>query len=89
MYEYVPREDNRLVDALENLATTLALLEVEKIDIPMCQQWVLLHFLDCTLEDVNLISVLAIEVGNWRRPIIDYFEHGKLPKDLHHKTEIK
>ena len=89
MLEYVPRRDNRLADALANLATTLALSDDEKINIPVCQRRVLPHLLDCTLEEVNLISVLTIETNDWRRPLIDCLEHGKLPEDLRHKTEIK
>ena len=89
LLEHVHREDSRLTDAMTNLATTLALSEDEKIDILVCQRWVLPHLLDCTLEDVNLILVLATKVDDWRIPIIDYLKHGKLPKDLHHKIEIK
>ena len=74
---------------MENFTTTLTLLEEEKIDIPMYQRWVLPHLLDCTLEDINLISVLTTEASDRWRSIIDYLKHEKLPKDLHLKTEIK
>ncbi|KAK3011678.1 hypothetical protein RJ639_010858 [Escallonia herrerae] len=50
--EHVPREENRMADALANLATTLALRD-------------------------------------WRQPLIDYLEHGRLPEDIRHKTEIR
>ncbi|XP_059630474.1 uncharacterized protein LOC132273531 [Cornus florida] len=39
--EHIPREENRLADALANLATTMALGEAEAITVPVCQQWVL------------------------------------------------
>ena len=62
--EYIPSDNNRLADALANLATTLVLLENEKIDILVCQRWVLPYLLDCKLEDVNLISILATKAGD-------------------------
>ena len=37
----------------------------------------------------NVVSVLVIEKKNWRQPLIDYLEHGKLPNDPRHKTEVK
>ena len=39
--EHVPRKENRMADALANLATTLALLEGEQVSVPVCQRWVL------------------------------------------------
>ncbi|KAK3005480.1 hypothetical protein RJ639_017513 [Escallonia herrerae] len=39
--EHVPKEENRMANALANLATTLALRGEDKVDIPVCQQWVL------------------------------------------------
>ncbi|KAK3017334.1 hypothetical protein RJ639_005487 [Escallonia herrerae] len=48
--EHVPREENHMADALPNLATTLALRGEDKVDIPICQQWVLPELLDCRIE---------------------------------------
>ena len=39
--EHIPRNENRMVDALANLTTTLALLEGEKANVPVCNSWVL------------------------------------------------
>jgi len=36
-----------------------------------------------------MICVLEIDVEDWRQPIIEYLEHGKLPRDTRHKTEIQ
>ena len=89
MLEHIPRRENQLADALANLATTLALSEKENVEIPVCQRWVLPQLLDCVLEESNMISILAIEVDDWRSPIIDYLEHGRLPEDPRHKAEIR
>ena len=40
-------------------------------------------------EEVNAISVFEIEREDWRQPIIDYIEHGKLPNDPRHRTKIR
>ena len=80
--EHVLREENRMADALANLATTLALSGDENIDVPVCCQWILHHLLEYKIEDNNVISVLVAKVDDWRCPIIDYLEHGKLPDDL-------
>ena len=78
-----------MVDALANLATTLALSRDEDVDVPVCYRWVLLHLLEYKIEESNVISVLVADVDDWRQPIIDYLEHGKLPDGLRHRTEIR
>ncbi|KAI5342013.1 hypothetical protein L3X38_009888 [Prunus dulcis] len=40
-------------------------------------------------EGVNVISVLSIDVDDWRQPLIDYLEHGKLPDDSRHRSECQ
>ena len=87
--EHVPREENRMADALANLVTTLALSGDENIDVPVCRQWILPHLPEYKIEGSNVISVLVAGVDDWRGPIIDYLEHGKLLDDLRHKTEIR
>uniref|UniRef100_A0A2N9F6K1 Uncharacterized protein n=1 Tax=Fagus sylvatica TaxID=28930 RepID=A0A2N9F6K1_FAGSY len=37
--------------------------------------------------ETNAISVSVVEDEDWRQPLIDYLEHGKLPNDSRHKTE--
>ncbi|KAK2976142.1 hypothetical protein RJ640_012352 [Escallonia rubra] len=86
--EHVQREENRMPDALANLATTLALRREDKVDIPVCQQWVLPELLDCRIEETDAISIRVVEAEDWRQPLIDYLERGRLPEDIHHKTEI-
>uniref|UniRef100_A0A2N9HVR6 Uncharacterized protein n=1 Tax=Fagus sylvatica TaxID=28930 RepID=A0A2N9HVR6_FAGSY len=61
--EHIPRSENKIADALANLATTLALSARRKVSV--------------------------VEDEDWRQPLIDYLEHGKLPDDSRHKTEVR
>ena len=36
-----------------------------------------------------MICVLETDAEDWRQPIIEYLEHGKLPSDPRHKIEIQ
>ena len=48
--------------------------------------------LSCTEEYAsvtNAISISIVEDEDWHQPLIDYLEHGKLPEDPHHKTEVR
>ena len=36
-----------------------------------------------------MICVLEINIEDWHQSIIEYLEHGKLPSDPRHKTEIQ
>ena len=75
---------------MANLASAFALPN-EKIQVPLCKRWVLPPVTPSEDDDTesNVISVLIIEKEDWRQPLIDYLEHGKLPNDPGHKTEIK
>ncbi|KAK2984179.1 hypothetical protein RJ640_000195 [Escallonia rubra] len=87
--EHVPREENRMADALANLATTLALQVDNKVYIPVCQQRVLPELLDRRIEETDAILVRVVEAEDWRQPLVNYLEHGRLPEDIRHKTEIR
>ncbi|XP_058202996.1 uncharacterized protein LOC131317464 [Rhododendron vialii] len=88
-HEHVPREENRMADALANLATTLALQEGENVNVHVCKQWILPQLLDYRLEEANAITVMPIKDNDWRQPLIDYLQHGKLPNDRRHRAEIR
>ncbi|KAB5516355.1 hypothetical protein DKX38_027003 [Salix brachista] len=88
--EHVPRKENKQADALANLASTLASCS-EEIKVLVCQRWVvppLSHDIE-EKEQVGVVSVYEIEREDSRQPLIDYLRHGKLPKDLRHKTEVR
>ncbi|CAL8084296.1 unnamed protein product [Prunus armeniaca] len=86
--EHVPRKDNQMADALANLAATLALTKDEVVNLPVCQLWLIPLTLGASQEGVNVISVLSIDVDDWRQPLIDYLEHGKLPDDSRHRSKV-
>ncbi|KAM1100370.1 hypothetical protein ACFX2B_006778 [Malus domestica] len=86
--EHVPRKENQMADALANLASSMTLGEDETADVPVCQRWVIPLVTEMLLDDTNVISVLLVDVEEWRQPLIDYLEHGKLPNDSRHRSEI-
>ncbi|KAM1993548.1 hypothetical protein ACFX16_009868 [Malus domestica] len=87
--EHVPRKENQMADALANLASSMTLGEDEAADVPVCQRWVIPLVTKMLLDDTNAISVFPVDVEEWRQPLIDYLEHGKLPDDPRHRSEIR
>ena len=86
--EHVPRSANKMADALASLAATLTLGAEGEMTIPVCNRWVVPLDDEDSEEDVNMICVLETDAEDWRQPIIEYLEHGKLPSDPRHKIEI-
>ncbi|KAL0549122.1 hypothetical protein IC582_013602 [Cucumis melo] len=86
--EHIPRSENKKADALANLATALTVSEDIPINIPLCQKWIV-PSIESQYEEADVISVYAIDEEDWRQPIIDYLEHGKLPTDPRHRAEIR
>ena len=39
-------------------------------------------------EQANIIFVCLVEKEDWRQVIIKYLQHGRLPDDKRHKTEV-
>ncbi|RVW52996.1 hypothetical protein CK203_072695 [Vitis vinifera] len=75
-----------MADALANLAASLTLLKDETVHVPFWHKWVLPPLLILQQEEVNATSVFTIDSEDWRQPLIDYLEHGKLPDELRHQT---
>ena len=89
--EHVSRRKNRQTDALVQLAFSLALPGVEA-RIPICQRWVIPPHFDDEYNDemeANAISVVEIKKGGWRQSLINYLQHGKLPKNLLRRTNVR
>ena len=86
--EHIPKNKNRMADALANLATTLALSKGEKANVLVCNRWVL-SYMEEYASVMNAISISIVEDEDLRQPLIDYLEYGKLPEDPHHKTEVR
>ncbi|XP_068344156.1 uncharacterized protein [Pyrus communis] len=89
MLEPVPRKENQMADTLANLASSMALGEDEATDMPVCQRWVIPPVIEKLLDYTNVISVLPVNIEEWRQPLIDYLEHGKLSDDPKHHSEIR
>ncbi|KAM1476148.1 hypothetical protein ACFX15_037057 [Malus domestica] len=89
MLEHVPRKENQMENALANLASNRALGENEVADVLVCQRWVILLVTKMLLDDKNIILVFLIDAEKWRQPLINYLEHGQLPDDPRHRTEIR
>ncbi|KAL2944011.1 Gypsy retrotransposon integrase-like protein 1 [Bienertia sinuspersici] len=87
--EHVPRSANKVADALANLAATLALGAEDYLSVPVCNRWVVTPPEFGTEEATNAVSVYEISEEDWRQPLIDYLEHGKLPDDVKHRMEIR
>ncbi|KAA0031666.1 uncharacterized protein E6C27_scaffold139G004460 [Cucumis melo var. makuwa] len=86
MLEHVPRIENKRADALVNLATALVMPDNVALNIPLCQRWIMPPILpEC--QEANVTTSHLIDEEDWRQPIIEYLEHGKLPKDSRHKTK--
>ncbi|GAA0149120.1 hypothetical protein LIER_08379 [Lithospermum erythrorhizon] len=63
--------------------------------IPVCEKWVILPmFMPHEYEEREIEAAVAITTGSgihsdWRQPMIDYLQHGKLPDDVHKKIDIR
>ena len=77
-----------MADALANLASSMTLGEDEAADVPVCQRWVIPLATEMLLDDTNVISVLPVHIEEWRQPLIDYLEHGKLPKNPRRLSKV-
>jgi len=87
--EYVPRSANKMANALVNLAATLAPGVEESITVPIYGLWVVTPSVDKSVEEVKTVSIYEIHKEDWSQPLIDYLEHGRLPSESRHKTEIQ
>ena len=67
-----------MADPLANLVATLALGAEENITIPLYGQWVITPLVDEGVEEVKTLFVYEIDEEDWRQPLIDYLEHGRL-----------
>jgi len=50
----------------------------ESITILVCGQWVITSPEDGDKEEVKTVCIYEIDEEDWRQPLINYFEHGKL-----------
>ncbi|KAL0387693.1 UNVERIFIED_CONTAM: hypothetical protein Sradi_2651100 [Sesamum radiatum] len=90
--EHLSRKDNKQVDALAKLASTLSMTDKEA-RIPICKSWVTPPIFsddedDMLQEEENHVTeVFEIEEEDWRQLLVDYLKYGKLPNDLRRRTD--
>ncbi|XP_071933142.1 uncharacterized protein [Coffea arabica] len=89
--KHVPRRENKQVDALVVLASSLAMPDHE-IQVRVCQKWVVLSLIDDeNIEggDAHVVSTYEIDKKIWRQPLVDYLKYQKLPEEQRRRTDIR
>ncbi|KAI3450307.1 hypothetical protein Pfo_006972 [Paulownia fortunei] len=90
--EHIPRTDNRQVDALENLTSTLAIPEGEAC-VPICRNWVVPPIFEdenCDEDEENhVVEVFEVEKEDWHQQLVDYLKYEKLPDDPCQRVDIQ
>ncbi|KAG9453432.1 hypothetical protein H6P81_006336 [Aristolochia fimbriata] len=87
---HVPRASNSQADALAGIAASLAQFEARPEQIPICERWVVPTLEKFSEEEeINLVSVYAIEEEDWRQQFLDYLEHNKFPEGLKARVYVR
>ncbi|KAG9458863.1 hypothetical protein H6P81_003371 [Aristolochia fimbriata] len=87
---HVPRADNSQADALAGIAASLTQFDSRPERIPICERWVVSTLEKFSEEEeINLVSVYAIEEEDWRQQFLDYLEHKKLPEELKARSYVQ
>jgi ribonuclease HI len=81
--DHIPRGQNASVDALAKLAAALIFLDREPVQVTAEERWLLPAVLELIPQEyeVNTIVIANVEEDDWRKPFLDYFNHGSLPDD--------
>ncbi|KAL0406166.1 UNVERIFIED_CONTAM: hypothetical protein Slati_3930500 [Sesamum latifolium] len=77
---HIPRKENRMADALANLATTLALSEGETTNIPVCNRWILPSLDTSDHKGSNAITIATTNEGRLENATNRVFETRKVAK---------
>ncbi|XP_069152093.1 uncharacterized protein [Solanum lycopersicum] len=88
--QHVRRTENKRVDALTALASTLTLLD--QIQVTIFNKWIVPppneeEYIENEFE--HLISVSKAAEEDWRQPIIDYMCYGILPENPKIRTNTR
>ena len=78
-----------MADVLANLATTMTLGENETTKVCICHRWVIPGCLDLQIDQSHHIYVPVVKKEDWRKPLIEYLEHGRFPEDPRVREVIK
>ncbi|XP_070020611.1 uncharacterized protein [Nicotiana sylvestris] len=88
--QHVPRKENKKVDVLAALASSLIL--PDQAQVTVCQKWVVPLPNEAEGEENELkylVAVSEVDKEEWRQPIIDYLCYGILPENPWRRTEIR
>jgi hypothetical protein len=88
---HVPRSKNSSADALAKLAAALVLPEGEPAQIKIEERWLLPAVLELIPHEYEVHHVVANTIGedDWRKPFLDYFNHGTLPDDIVERRKLQ
>ncbi|XP_070041634.1 uncharacterized protein [Nicotiana tomentosiformis] len=87
---HVPMKENKKVDALAALASSLTYLIKRKL--LSAKKWVVPPSNEAEGEEnelKHLVVASEVEKEEWRQPIIDYLCYGILPENPRRRTEIR
>ncbi|XP_049394584.1 uncharacterized protein LOC125858841 [Solanum stenotomum] len=88
--QHVRRTENKKVDALAALASTLTLPDQTQVTI--CKKWIVPppNEEECIKNEFNhFVAASEAVKEEWRQPIIDYMCYGILPDDPRRRTDIR
>ncbi|XP_070056752.1 uncharacterized protein [Nicotiana tomentosiformis] len=88
--QHVPRKENKKVDALAALASSLIL--PNQVQVTICQKWIVTLPNESESgenELEHLVAVSEAEKEEWIHPIIDYLSYGILPENPRRRNEIR
>ncbi|KAK4394189.1 hypothetical protein Sango_1889700 [Sesamum angolense] len=92
--EHLPRKDNKQVDALVKVASTLSMIDKET-HIPIYKSWIIPPIFNDDEDDMfqeeqnHVMEVFDVEEEDWRQPLVVYLKYGKLPNDLRRRTNTR
>ena len=84
------RIENKKVDALATLASTLTL--PNQTQVTVCQKWIVPpsneeEYIENKLD--HIVAIVEAAKEDWRQPIIDYLCYGILPENPRRRTDIR
>ncbi|KAL0317410.1 UNVERIFIED_CONTAM: Transposon Tf2-12 polyprotein [Sesamum angustifolium] len=92
-FKHLPRKDNKQVDALAKLTSTLSITDKEA-RISICKSWVIPPIFSddedgmFQEEENHVMEVFEVEKEDWRQPLVDYSKYG-IPNDLGRRTDTR
>ena len=84
------RTENKKVDALATLASTLTL--PDQTQVTVCQKWIVPpsneeEYIEYKLD--HTVTIVEAAKEDWRQPIIDYLCYGILQENPRRRTDVR